>query len=545
MSIALQLLGRMHPMVLHLPIGLLFGLAALELWSGWRSRRAAPREVSLVLATLAAFFSVWSAASGFALSYEPGYGSDEVALHQALGLAVMAGSVLLAVFRATFSSAIPYLVALTLTVVILVPAGHLGAGLTHGDGFLFEPLQRALRPAPAPTAATAPAPAPGAASAPGAPRYVQEIAPLLAARCGECHGPERARGRLALHEPALIRKGGKGGPILAEIPAESELLRRILLPADDDDHMPPEDAQQLSAEEVALLRAWIEAGAPFGDEASQLEPGATATVALKSNSTIVPTDLALQIDPAPPEALADLRSELVHVAAIFPGSNELVVDFAAASTLPESRILALLEPLKKQIVDLSLVRTTVTDRTVAALAVFENLRRLDLRGTAVSGAPFPPPGGLKRLEALVLAQTRVGDEAVEGLLAMPSLRRLYVWNSAITVDGVARLRSAGERLTVDDGRTADQNALETEPDLQFSGDAPVEGVASGATATAGSGSANPLQPVNVACPVTGQTIDPNFAIVIEGRVIGFCCANCVARYWSDPEKYGTIATSNP
>ena len=61
-----------------------------------------------------------------------------------------------------------------------------------------------------------------------------------------------------------IQKGGENGAVIVPgKPDESPLLRRCELPLDDDDHMPPEGKPQPTAEELAALRAWLAAGAPF------------------------------------------------------------------------------------------------------------------------------------------------------------------------------------------------------------------------------------------------------------------------------------------
>jgi MYXO-CTERM domain-containing protein len=44
-------------------------------------------------------------------------------------------------------------------------------------------------------------------------------------------------------------------------PEDSVLVTRVSLPLEDGDHMPPEGEVQLSADEIALIRAWVEGGA--------------------------------------------------------------------------------------------------------------------------------------------------------------------------------------------------------------------------------------------------------------------------------------------
>ena len=89
--------------------------------------------------------------------------------------------------------------------------------------------------------------------------YLREVKPLLQRRCFSCHGAVKQKSKLRLDTAALIRKGGKDGPVI--VPGnslDSELIARLT--AKDDERMPPE-GEALTAREIALLRDWIDAGA--------------------------------------------------------------------------------------------------------------------------------------------------------------------------------------------------------------------------------------------------------------------------------------------
>ncbi|MGH9840484.1 MAG: DUF1553 domain-containing protein [Blastocatellia bacterium] len=94
----------------------------------------------------------------------------------------------------------------------------------------------------------------------GAVNFERDIRPLLHARCVECHGAEKQKSGLRLDTKAGAMKGGASGPAIAlGKSAESELIRRVTS-ADKAEMMPP-TGERLTAREVALLRAWIDAGA--------------------------------------------------------------------------------------------------------------------------------------------------------------------------------------------------------------------------------------------------------------------------------------------
>ena len=94
--------------------------------------------------------------------------------------------------------------------------------------------------------------------------YAREIVPLLEARCYECHGPAKSRGRLRLDQRASALKGGMTGPAVVPGDSEHSLMVRRLLGLDGEDRMPL-DEEPLSPDQIALIRAWIDAGAPWPD----------------------------------------------------------------------------------------------------------------------------------------------------------------------------------------------------------------------------------------------------------------------------------------
>jgi YHS domain-containing protein len=45
-------------------------------------------------------------------------------------------------------------------------------------------------------------------------------------------------------------------------------------------------------------------------------------------------------------------------------------------------------------------------------------------------------------------------------------------------------------------------------------------------------------PINATCPVLlGNPVDPQYTTVYQGKVVGFCCPMCKAKFEKDPEKY--------
>jgi uncharacterized membrane protein len=247
-------LGHFHPALVHLPVGGLVVLGVLELLAlGSRCKDAAQnRRVILAFVAPAALAA---AACGWLSAAAGGYDAEILDRHRLLGIGV-AGGCIVTLWLSGLKGLRAYRAALLATLVLLVLAGHFGGEMTHGGGFLTR-----LGPAPQPRVAPA---APGTAD--GASVYAALIQPVLQRRCVACHGPAKQKGKLRLDSYARVRQGGQAGAAIVPGQAdESLIIQRLLLPPEDEDHMPPDGKPQPTPAELALLRWWINAGAPETD----------------------------------------------------------------------------------------------------------------------------------------------------------------------------------------------------------------------------------------------------------------------------------------
>ncbi|MCA9104060.1 MAG: DUF1553 domain-containing protein [Planctomycetales bacterium] len=124
--------------------------------------------------------------------------------------------------------------------------------------------------------------------------YVQQIRPLLANRCFNCHGPDdktRAAELRIDRREALLRGGESEEPaVVPGDPDASELILRVRSHADGYVMPPAEIGPPLGAEEVALLERWILQGAPMQDHWSFTPPQHTAAPRVGNDWSNAPTD---------------------------------------------------------------------------------------------------------------------------------------------------------------------------------------------------------------------------------------------------------------
>ena len=90
--------------------------------------------------------------------------------------------------------------------------------------------------------------------------YLEQVKPLLVARCVSCHGALAQRGGLRLDAGQLILRGGDSGRLLVPGQPAASLLIEKITATDPEERMPPE-GDPLSAQQVAVLVAWIRNGA--------------------------------------------------------------------------------------------------------------------------------------------------------------------------------------------------------------------------------------------------------------------------------------------
>ncbi len=98
--------------------------------------------------------------------------------------------------------------------------------------------------------------------------FARDVQPLFARHCYSCHGPEKQKGQLRLDRKADALKGGDSHApdIIPGQSAESPLIR-FVAGLDKDMVMPPK-GERLSAEQISLLRAWIDQGAKWPEDGS-------------------------------------------------------------------------------------------------------------------------------------------------------------------------------------------------------------------------------------------------------------------------------------
>jgi len=123
------------------------------------------------------------------------------------------------------------------------------------------------------------------------PNVWADVHPILAEHCYACHAGEQRKGGLSLDSRAGALRGGKSGAAIVPGDAAASHLIALVSAADEAERMPPK-GRALTSAEVATLRAWIDAGVPWGE----LDAAATHVTPLALRPSTAESDAPHLVD---------------------------------------------------------------------------------------------------------------------------------------------------------------------------------------------------------------------------------------------------------
>ncbi len=456
-------MGRFHPVVLHVPIGMILLAILLEHAHIRGLRRWIPKVppgTSTFLMSFAAISATVSTVLGWMLSFSGGYDPVLLQRHFIAGVSTGIGANLALVIKLISDSRpsnslarYAYQIILLATGACLGLAGHWGASITHGEDYLTEYAPDPLRHLLGLPVRIDPADLPWK-PLPDRIAFTDVVGPILNDRCVSCHSGQKAKGGLRLDRFDLVMKGGNGGAaVVPSDPAKSLMTRYIDLPEDDEKHMPPKGKTQVTDDERAILDWWINAGAPEEKTIGELN---------------VPADVQLAMERTVPEAIRQKQEAALHAQAaklaaalgplrqslrgslrlIVPGEPNLEYSAGADYAKVDDAQLRQLEPVGENILLLDLARTHITDAGLQSLARMPNITRLEIQATNTGDAGLQWVEKVPALEVLNLYDTHVTDKGLAGLASLKKLRRVYVWRANVTDAGIAALRKQLPRLDI-------------------------------------------------------------------------------------------------
>jgi uncharacterized membrane protein len=440
-----QLIGHFHPLIVHLPMGILL-LAIIFTFLSQKKRfegLKAAVPLSFLFGTIGATVSC---ITGYLLSTSGDYEGETVQNHQWLGIATAVLS-FVAYFITRSNNDASYssfskiiIVALG---ILLTGTGHLGGSLTHGSDYLFNIksntiIEKNTNQAP--------------------PQYSDNyivyqdiVQPILKEKCANCHNESKQKGKLRLDQADFLKKGGEHGAIfVAGRPDESEMIKRLLLPLEHKEHMPPKEKPQLTEEEKKRLHWWIEQGADFNKIVKDY-PDFNTSAANKPAITSAPQSYVPDVKVGQPDKQAMEALQKMNIIAL-PISKDnplLSINFINNANIYAAK--PHIQKLSKNIIWIKLADSTVTDTSLTVLAGMENLTKLYLDRTKITDEGIKTLINLKNLMFLNVVGTGVTKEGITRLAALPKLKKLFVYQTAITPNDAVFLKTVLPHVEIDFG----------------------------------------------------------------------------------------------
>ncbi|NNG10718.1 MAG: hypothetical protein HKM92_11135, partial [Arenibacter sp.] len=233
-------IGHLHPLVVHLPIGILLLGFILEIVYRKKPSEAS-NEIILMVLLIGAFSAVISLGTGWLLGEDGGY--DETLLFRHRWLAVAFTVLAIGLYllkKATNALALKlYLPVYVIVLILIGITGHYGGSMTHGEDYLFTDtrIKKVV-----------------IEDVDKAQVYADIVQPIFDTKCVGCHNPSKIKGGLLMDTKENLLAGGDSGNILDSVSGNkaSLFMQRLHLPLEDEDHMPPKGKVQPTAEELAL-----------------------------------------------------------------------------------------------------------------------------------------------------------------------------------------------------------------------------------------------------------------------------------------------------
>ncbi|MEQ6118610.1 c-type cytochrome domain-containing protein [Reichenbachiella sp. MALMAid0571] len=443
LPVLLLFIGRFHPLILHFPIVIIFLTLALEFLYKTNLLQRNERTIALMLglASLSVFFVVLA---GYFLFASGEYTGELIMSHFKAGIFAGSGILITTVLyligqysnRKILNF---YFTSLILTNAIVGYASHLGGTITHGKDYLTEYLPEIFNKR-------------NTATKPKEEMLVYEdlIVPFLTTKCISCHNEHKTKGDYLMTSYATLVKGGKSGNsgLVKHYPEQSELYKRITLPVDHDDHMPPEGKKPLSLHEIEIMEYWINAGASTKQLLIDIPQDSAITQTIES---YLPESRRLNgkilKQKAEKERLLTELTELAKKLNVSVQEDQTSEEnfFTLSMQFPPANFTG--EQLKELqayfllFTKVSLVASDIKDDDLFLIGQMTNLRELYLQKTAINGSGLVYLKDLQYLERLNLSFTQTNDATVLEVLQFPSLKQVYLFGSQVSPQVLQALRA--------------------------------------------------------------------------------------------------------
>ncbi|SMG41237.1 c-type cytochrome domain-containing protein [Arenibacter troitsensis] len=435
-----EFIGRLHPLVVHLPIGFL-SLALVIQWAMRKNKSKSQEKIILIILVLGALSAIVASLFGWLLADSGAYGGDTLVWHRWLGIATCLIAIM-APLSKYFHQKKLYQACLVSIGLLLFATGHYGGSLTHGPDYLLEPFQGNSQ---GDLATTLKGVNPDSVVV-----YNALIQPILEKKCYDCHGFENDMGGLNMESYQKLLEGGDHGTVIATDSWSSEIFKRVTLPTTHKLFMPP-SGTPLDYNEINLLKWWVEQGADSSSTVSELEINTDVEKILLSNYYIDTSPKSyvekVQVPAVTKSTIDGLTKNGWRINEIAQNTNLLEVTYIQGNSLPNRKIEDLSE-IMDNITWLNLSGLSLNDKDISTISKFQNLTRLNLDNNVITEKGLHHLSELTHLETLNLNKNPITGEDANWVKPLTYLKRLYLWETQITSNAIEKLNKLHPELNI-------------------------------------------------------------------------------------------------
>lgn len=433
-------IGRFHPLMVHLPIGIFILGYILEvlLQTGFRNL-VESRKIVIITYSIGFLAGLVAAVTGWLLSFSDDYGIEALNDHKQLGILTLVAMLLVILYqiKAPNTKGKLKLSGSTIAIVLISLTGHLGGNLTHGSTYLVEYGPDIFKDDSQESYIRLSEMNPDSLMI-----YEDLIQPLIQRQCLECHNTEENYGGLILESYSdLFKEADHEIPIIAGSPDKSEFLKRVSLPLDHEKIMPPKNAG-FGYTDVQILRYWIENGADslasFNSENMSKELIGLMRRDYGLDYSPKPYYEKVKMDSLGEGVLKELRASGFR--ASYLGKNNLLLDVEFKGDSIGKDQIDMLNQVSKQITFLKVTDCKLSDDLVEQMDNIEHLSRIDLSKNQLSAKVIDFLIKHPHLESANLNHTNIGKEPLQELLSQPGLKRVYVLNTKVSPEEIEDLQ---------------------------------------------------------------------------------------------------------
>lgn len=328
-----------------------------------------------------------------------------------------------------------YSKALQILIIVLIGfTGHYGGLITHGEEFLALPTEKRQKKIPQNPLI-----------------YQDVVGRILEENCVSCHNPNKKKGELLMTNLEGLLKGGEvGNTVVPGDSEKSEIIRRLHLSHENEEHMPPDDKKPLNDNEIKILERWIALGASDTIRLNHLPKTETLGVLVKVMMEPDPMKKWALLPKVADSTILNLSSDYINITRVAGNSDAIKVNVFLSPNHSQRSITALAR-IASNIVELDLSGIPVGLPEMEMISSCANLEWLELDRTSITDEELDKLRGLEKLRLLKIYETNITAKSILVFKSLSNLKSLYLWRSGIESKALDEFIKERPDLDVDVG----------------------------------------------------------------------------------------------